>query len=282
MSTGNSKVNAVTLALRGKRFTLKAKLFYPHIFQPKQEPNKAPKYSCLLAWDINDPVNAPAVQEMKALFANIKAQFHPTIPDNVWVNPLKNYFTTQRNDGKQHPEYLKGMEWINCSNSTKFAPQIKVKNAQGMIVTASPADEIHAYDGAEVLVSISFFGLNGENARYGVSTNFDVIVLLGQGERVLTGAGGGVNLTEAFGKFADMMGITLPPQGQQQPPQGQQQAPAQQQYTQQPPMTNQGYTQQPPQQPMTNQGYVQQPQQGQQQQPQQPMPGYNHNINGLV
>lgn len=239
---GKKQKNRVTLALQGFRVSLKAKLFFPYIFQPKQEPGKKPRFSCMVMWDANDPTNAMPVQQLEAKLAEIKNTYHSTIHELFWSNPLKDFSRSQRQDGKPWGEMYQGKKWINCSNTVAFAPDIRVKNPDGTIRNASIADEILAYDGADVLVSLSFFGLDGENqGKYGVSANFDVLILLGTGEKVHIASG--VDVNEAFGQFASIMGLNL-------------QAPAghapQQQYQQTPPQTPPAQQQQQyyqPQQP---------------------------------
>lgn len=261
---GKRQANRVTLALNGFRISLKARLFFPHIFQPKQEPNRNPKYSCMVMWPINDPINAQAVQMLEAKLAEIKQTFHPHINEILWANPLKDFYKTQRQDGKPWSDLYRDMKWINCSNSVKFAPDIRVKNPDGTMRKATVADEMLAYDGADVLVSLSFYGLDGENnGKYGVSANFDVVILLGTGERVQVSTG--VDINQAFGQFASMMGLNLQAT-QEQAPQGQQ------------PMQGQAPAQAPAQQPMQGQAPAQQP--AQQNYYQQPMGNPMNNMPG--
>lgn len=257
---GKKQANRVTLALNGFRVSVKARLFFPHLFQPKQEANKAPKFSCMIMWPINDPVNAEAVRTIEAKLAEIKNTFHPHIHEMLWANPLKDFYTSKRQDGKPWAEMYKDMKWINCSNSVKFAPDIRVKNPDGSVRKASAADEILAYDGADILVSLSFFGLDGENqGKYGVSTNFDVVILLGSGEKVHIASG--VDVNQAFGQFASMMGLNLQaPASAPAPAPAPHQAPAQQ-YQQPAPQQApaQQYQQPAPQQAPAQQNYYQQP-----------------------
>lgn len=216
MNQPRKQANPVTEFLRGKKFQLTGYLFYPHLTQPKQEPNKAPKYSCMIAWDLSQ--NQQTVQQILELMRQVKGQFHPNVLEHAWVNPVKDFRTTKRNDGSNHPKYLEGKQWLNASNTLKFAPQLLMADPQapnGMRAVGE-MDKMQFYDGQKIAVSISFFGLHGENAKYGVSTNIDAVVIIGGGERIMTEAGG-VDVAQAFGQFLGQMGQ------QQQAPQTQQQ-----------------------------------------------------------
>lgn len=205
------KGNVVTEFLRGKKFQLEGTLFFPHLLTPKQEPNKAPKFGCMVAWDA--PQNQQTVQMLQQLFGQVKQQFHGTIPDHAWVNPLKDFHTTKRNDGKPHPKYLTNKKWMNASNNVQFPPQVMILDAQAPqgMRAATPADQMVIYDGQKVVVSVSFFGLHGENAKYGISTNIDAVLVVGGGEKVIVDTG--VDVGQAFGNFLSQMGMN----GGQQP-----------------------------------------------------------------
>jgi hypothetical protein len=224
------KANVVTEFLRGKKVQIIGTLFYPHLLVPKQEPNKAPKFGCMVAWDMN--TNQQAVQELQQLFAQVKQQFHGQIPEHNWVNPLKNYNTTRKTNGEQYGKHLAGKFWINAANNEKFAPQLMIVDAQAPngMRQLMQTEAMQLFDGQKVVVSLSFFGLHGENMKYGISTNVDAVLVVGGGERVVLEGGNGVNTVEAFGNFLNMMGQS----GQQH----QQQNQPQQNYQQQAPQHN--------------------------------------------
>lgn len=218
------KGNPVTEFLRGKKFQLTGTMFFPHLLQPKIEPNKAPKFGLMIAWDNHE--NQQVAGQIQQLLMQVKQQFHPTIPDHAWTNPLKDFHTTKRNDGKAHPKYLTNKKWMNASNNEKFAPQVMMldQSAPNGMRLATAMDSMQIFDGQKCVVSISFFGLHGENSKYGVSTNIDAVLVVGGGERVMTDVG--VDVNQAFGSFLGQMGMNP---AQQAPAQNyQQQAPQQQ------------------------------------------------------
>lgn len=233
MSTQKKKGNPVTEFLRGKKYQLTGTLFFPHLLQPKVEPNKSPKYGCMIAWDKRE--NQAVIQEITGLFQYVKNTFHPQMPIQNWVNPIKDYDTTRTTKGEMYPQHLAGKCWLNASNNEKFPPQVMLMDQQAPngMRSATPMDSMQLFDGQKIVVSISFFGLDGENMKYGVSTNLDAVLVVGGGERMMMTAG--VDANEAFSSFLGMMGQNAPAQGQQ--------APQQQQYNpsqyQQPAQTHQ-------------------------------------------
>jgi len=198
--------NRVSKYLIGKTIQLRGTLFYPNILAPRMdERSKKEKFGVMFAWEQNE--NREAVGILSQWLGEIKQQMHPTIPDYAWVNPLKDYMTTKRTDGKGHPDFLKGMKWINASNQAAFPPEVLIKeaNAPRGMRPATAMDSVQIFDGQKAIISLSFFGLDGENSKWGVSANIDAVLIEGGGARVLTG-NGGIDVNQAFGSFLGQMG----------------------------------------------------------------------------
>lgn len=264
MTTPRQK-NPVTQFVEGKKFQFKGMLLFPHLLAPKADTrNGKLKFSCQFAFDPN--ANAQATQMFEEMLRQVKQQFHSTIPDHAWVNPLKDYNTYKRMDGKPHPQYLAGKKWFNASNTDKWAPQVMIvdQSSPNGMRPATQMDAIHLFSGQEAVISISCFGLHGENAKYGVSLNIDAVLIIGGGTKVVTEQG--VDVNQAFSQFLGQMGgggqapAAQPPQTQPQTePAPQYQQPQyqqpQQQYQQPAPTSNDPYAGQFNQQFGNNGGY---------------------------
>lgn len=185
-----------------KKFTLKGRIFYPELFEPKvskANPQGAPKYSCMFAWDINDVAQSAQTQAVAQFLATGKAKFFPQIPDEHFKKPVKTWGKYQRQDGKPVQAFLEGKHWMNLSANAQFAPQVVDQARQPVL------DAAEVYSGRNVLVNFSFWAYQN-SGNTGISTNLEAVMLLEGGDR--EAAGGGVNLDEAFGGFAADMGMS--------------------------------------------------------------------------
>ncbi len=202
----------------GKSFTMKGQIYFPEVLTPKANDKGVMKYSCMFAWDANDP----RTQEIGQFLANAKQQFYPTIPDTHFGKPIKRWDTYQRQDGKPNHEFLNGKYWVNAS-ATERVPPVVVDQQRNPIIDAA-----QVYSGRNALLNFSFYAYDA-NGNKGIAVNISAVMLMEGGDRV---GGGGVNLDDAFGGFAADMNLGAAPAQpvQQQPVQ---QQPVQQQPVQQ-------------------------------------------------
>lgn len=202
-----------------KTFTLQGRMFFPHILQPQpQTPDevargKMPKYKMQFAWPKNS--NAQTMQALGAFINEAKEKLHAQIPWEHFVNPVKDFDTYRRQDGKPNAEFLRDHYWLNPA--TGFAPVVVGPDRQPVV---NPAD---VYSGRNCVVQISFYNLTGKNkdgtaGKRGLSTNIHAVMLLEGGAPEGTGVPT-VNPDEVFGNFAIDSGLIQ--QGGQAPAPGQ-------------------------------------------------------------
>lgn len=252
-----------------QRFTLQGRLFHPAVLTPVPNKNNVLKFSALFAWAMNDPRNAAELQKINNFLVQAKQMFHPQIPQQFFMNPIKKWGEYVRQDGKPMPEYLNGHYWMNLTSGVEFPPLVvdKWKNAV--------MDKAEVFSGRNVALSFSFFNIDGKKngGKYGIGANLVAIMLLDGGDKVA--GSGAVDVNSVFGSFqADMGGAPQqnfqappaqnygqpaqsfnPAQNQMPPQYGQQQQPAPQQAYGQPPAPQQNFA---PQQPAQANPYGQQ------------------------
>lgn len=237
----------------GKNFQIKGRVFYPHLLTPKvnaKDPSKK-SYGCMFAWKPEE--NPQVTQMLIQLMQQTKQQFHPTVPDLYWVNPIKHFDNPNnaRQDGKPHPEYLRGHHWINANANVGFEPKVIKRDPMSPsgIRQLTPLDEAEVYSGRNAVISISFWLL--DTTKFGVSVNLDGILLEEGGEKILGEAG--IDPSQAFASFLGNMG-GAPANGQYNPgnaaPYGQAPVQNQQQYAQ--PAVGNGYNGAPAHNAATN------------------------------
>jgi hypothetical protein len=227
-----------------KSFTLQGRMFFPDILKPaaltpdQVAAGKKPKYKIMFSWPKNS--NQAVMQELANFITQAKEAFHPSIPWTHFVNPVKDFDTYVRQDGKPNHEFTRDSYWVNAS--TGFAPVVVGPDRQPVI------NEADVYSGRNCVVNISFFNLDGSGGgKRGLSTNIQAVMLLDGGSRE-GGGGQQVDPNAVFGQFQVDMGLVnqggqAPAPGQQAPMGGQafgnpmgQQAPQQQAPMQQAPM----------------------------------------------
>lgn len=209
MSTGNRG----TKFFEGKQFQLKGRMFHCALLAPKWNKEKTKEsYGSMFAWKPEE--NPQVTQAMLQLMDQAKQQFHPQVPVQHWVNPVKHFNTTQRRDGKPHPEYLRGHHWLNASANLRFAPKVIIQDPSSPtgIRQLGPQDAALVYSGRNAVISVSFWLLDGQNL--GVSCNLDGMLLLEGGEQVASDMG--IDPSQAFSSFLGNLGYQQPQQGHQQ------------------------------------------------------------------
>lgn len=192
-----------------KNFTLKGRMFYPNLLEPKANQAGRMQYSVMFAWGFNE--NTQVTQELGQFIANFKQQLFSTIPDQFFVNPVKKYGSYQRQDGKPVAEFLKDHYWINASSGADFPPVLVDQSRQPVM---NPSD---VYSGRNCVINLSFYKIDKE--KKGLGTNVRAIMLQEGGEPV--GGTGSVNVDDVFGQFTTDMNTSgvAPQQGQAWPPQ---------------------------------------------------------------
>jgi hypothetical protein len=153
----------------------------------------------MFAWDQNS--NTQGMQALNAFLMKAKELFHPSVPMQAFVNPIKKYETYMRQDGKPNPDYLKGCYWLNAQSGKDFPPPVVDKTRQPII------NEAEVYSGRNAVINVSFYNIDGaKGGKRGLGCNVNAIMLLDGGEKVGS-AGAGVNVDKIFGAFAADMGI---------------------------------------------------------------------------
>ena len=181
-----------------KSFTLKGRMFFPNLLEPKASQSGRMQYSVMFAWGFND--NENITKELGAFIGEFKNVTFPTIPDQFFVNPVKKYGSYQRQDGKPVADFLKDCYWLNASSGADFPPPV-VDQYRQPVMTASDI-----YSGRNCVINVSFYKIDKE--KKGLGCNVKAVMLMEGGESV-TG-GGAVNVDAVFGDFAKDMNTKAP------------------------------------------------------------------------
>lgn len=176
-------------------FTLKGRIFYPNLLTAKAKKEGGREiFDVMFGFDPKDPANAASIAAMGDFMGKAKNQFHPTVPVQFWVNPIKKYETYVRQDGKPNPEFLKGLSWFNASTGKDFPPVVVDQHRQPIM---NPAE---VYSGRNAVINVSFWAI--DNEKKGLSMNVHAVMLLDGGDKVATGGAPAVNVNQIFGSFA--------------------------------------------------------------------------------
>ncbi|HET8688178.1 MAG TPA: ssDNA-binding protein, partial [Methanosarcina sp.] len=218
-----------------QKFTLKGRMFFPELLEPKVGSNGRLKYELLFGCKYNEPANQAEIQRIGQFLMQAKQKYHATIPDQFWGNPVKKFDTYIRQDGKPNHEFLRDCYFFNAS-SGKDMPPIVVNSMRQPVI-----DKAEVYSGRNCVVNISFWlndGGKDGTGKKGVGVNISAVMLLDGGEK--EGGQAQVNINEVFGAFANDMGMNNQPMPYSGQPQAQ---PTQPQATQQTynPSTAQGW-----------------------------------------
>lgn len=179
-----------------RSFTLKGRMFFPSLLEPKETQSGRMQYSVMFAWGFNE--NAQVVGELGKFIAGFKAGVFPTIPDQYFVNPVKKYGVYQRQDGKPVADFLKDSYWLNAGSGADFPPAVVDQYKQPVI---NPAD---IYSGRNCVINVSFYKIDKEKKGLGCNVK---AVMLQEGGEAVTG-GGPVDVDKVFGDFASDMNAT--------------------------------------------------------------------------
>lgn len=178
-----------------KSFTLKGRIFYPNILKPATTKHGKTQFNLMFAWKLAD--NQEVMKEVGNFLQTAKNTFHPSIPQQFWVNPVKKFDTYQRQDGKPNPAFLKDSYWVNASSGVDFPPVVVDQMRQPVI------DEALVYSGRNAVVNIAFWLNDGD--KKGLGTNVNAVMLLEGGDR--EGGSFTVNVDQIFGSFQADMGM---------------------------------------------------------------------------
>ena len=273
----------------GKSFTLQCRIMHPNLLTPASgKPDamgnvKPAQFSTMAVWPKTS--NAAVMAEITQFINTAFQTFHQGSNPAALVNPIKDYDTYVRQDGKPNADYCIGSFWANLSSGAKFAPVVVDQMRQPVI------SEAEVYSGRNAVVNITFYNMTGGQdgrGRRGIGANIAAVMLLEGGERLVGGPT--VDVNQVFGNFQADMGMIgaqptsqpsqAPAQQYQQPQQAPaqqyqqpQQTPAQQFAPQQAPVQQPVQPQYAPQAPVqqpAQQGWTPQPQAPAQEQPQQP------------
>lgn len=185
-----------------QRFTLQGRVFYPNLLEPVANRNGVLKFSAVFAWGINSPENQASMAAINKFLADAKQKFHPSVPMQYFLNPVKKYGEYARQDGKPMAEFFRDCYWLNLTSGSQFQPMIvdKFRNP----ITSK--EEI--YSGRNAVLSFSFYNINSE--KKGVGANLVAVMLLDGGKKEVSSNTPDVNAI--FGGFAADMGMQAPPQ----------------------------------------------------------------------
>jgi len=245
-----------------QNFTIPCRIMHPKLLTPVSRPEapgqaaKAPQYGVMAVWSKTDPKAAPVTANLKQFLDAAFNKYHGGIDKRVLIDPLKDYDTYLRTDGKPNPDYTQGCHWMNANSGEKFAPVVVDKMQQPVIM------ESLIYSGMNALVNVSFYNMDGATGgKRGIGVNINAVMLQDGGERVVSVNTPDIN--QIFGGFQADMGTApaqAPAQQYQQPVQqpAQQQAPLNQPFQQpvQQPAQQQEQTVANPYAPQTNNPYV--------------------------
>lgn len=181
-------------------FTLQGRIFYPNLLKPSVNKNGRATFNVMFAWDINS--NKETMAQLNKFLMTAKQTFHPSVPMQFFVNPLKRFDSYVRQDGKPNAAFLKNCYWINPSSGAEIHVPVVDKTRQPVI------NEAEIYSGRNAVINISFWNIDKE--KKGIGSNLNAVMLMDGGER--EGGAGGVNVDQIFGSFAaDMGGVATPP-----------------------------------------------------------------------
>jgi hypothetical protein len=175
-------------------FTLQGRIFHPNLLQAKaREEGKRETFNVMFSWDQTS--NTQTMQALNAFLQKAKEIFHPSVPMQAFVNPVKKYETYMRQDGKPNPDYLKGSYWLNAQSGKEFPPPVVDKTRQPII------NEAEVYSGRNAVINVSFYNIDGaKGGKRGLGCNVNAVMLMDGGEKI----SGGVtrDIDKIFGGFA--------------------------------------------------------------------------------
>jgi len=180
-------------------FTLQGRVFHPVLLSPRaKRENEQPKFSVMFAWLKNSQVNAETMQKITQFLEAAKQTFHPGIPRII--EPIKDFDTYQREDGKGNPEYVRGHFWVNASSGEKFQPVVVDQARQPVM------NEADIYSGRNAVMNITFYNMNGQKGgKRGIGVNISAVMLLEGG--AAEGGAAQVDPNTVFGNFQADMGL---------------------------------------------------------------------------
>ena len=192
-----------------KTFTLQGRMFHPHlIVASARKPGDALKFSVMFAWPKNS--NPVVMQEMNAFIQLAMDSCHPGIPAQVLIQPVKDFNTYMREDGKPNPDYVRDHFWVNASSGAAFPPAVVTYPDRQPVMS-----EAEVYSGTNAVCNISFYNMSGANGgKRGIGININAAMILEGGEKLA--GGGAVDVNQAFGNFQVDMGVVNAPSMQQQ------------------------------------------------------------------
>lgn len=191
-----------------KSFTLQGRIFYPNLLKPNVNKNGRATFNTMFAWKVDS--NSQVMKELNDFLSKAKGTFHPSVPMQFFVNPLKKFDTYVRQDGKPNAAFLTGCYWVNAQSGAEIAPAIVDQTRQPVI------NEAEVYSGRNAVINISFYNIDKE--KKGIGVNVNAVMLMPGGDR--EGLAGSVNIDQIFGGFAQDMGIPSIPQAQTSGPFG--------------------------------------------------------------
>lgn len=165
-----------------RTFTIQGRVFYPNLLTPETlspadiAAGKNPKYKCMFVWPKNSQVNAKAQADMFQFLTQAKETFHPSVPWTHFVNPIKDFDTYVRQDGKPNPEFTRGSYWVNPT--TSFQIPLVGPDRQPVF------NEAEVYSGRNCLINVSFYNITGETkdgrntGKRGLGVNMHAVMLL--------------------------------------------------------------------------------------------------------
>jgi hypothetical protein len=165
-----------------RTFTIQGRVFYPNLLTPETlsaedvAAGKNPKYKCMFAWPKTAQVNAKAQADMFQFLTQAKETLHPSVPWTHFVNPIKDFDTYVRQDGKGNPEFTRGCYWINPT--TSFQIPLVGPDRQPVF------NEAEVYSGRNCLINISFYNITGvtkdgkTTGKRGLGVNMHAVMLL--------------------------------------------------------------------------------------------------------
>jgi hypothetical protein len=179
-----------------KSFTLQGRIFYPNLLKPSVNKNGRATFNTMFAWKIDS--NHDVMKQLNDFLLKAKGTFHPNVPMQFFVNPLKRFDSYVRQDGKPNAAFLNGCYWVNAQSGAEIAPPIVDQTRQPII------NEAEVYSGRNAVINISFYNIDKE--KKGIGVNVNAVMLMPGGDR--EGAAGSVNIDQIFGGFSQDMGLS--------------------------------------------------------------------------